>query len=363
MLPGVSPPPAHPLRDSSVERVAIVRLRVGIGDLVLTVPALRALRATRPDVRVTIVTWQEMNQVVERMRAYVDDLLPFPGYPGIPDRKPKGELIAPFFTLAKKQSFDLAIQMYGGRPAANEVTSMMGARRVGGFFTPGEWEADLTTHLPYPVRAPEVYRHLMLMEFLGADRGSDDLEFPLDARDEEKCNLLLRKHESAPRRYVVVHPGATATSRRWPPALFGRVADRLAAHGFDILVTGCRGEEALTSGVVTSMRTRAHDLCGQTSLGGFGAVISKAALLLCNDTGAAHVAAAVGTPTVTVFLSGDPRRWSGLDSETQRAVYADVPCRPCGLLDCPIDFRCARTLDPDAVGAEAEALLLQWTGP
>ena len=88
------------------------------------------------------------------------------------------------------------------------------------------------------------------------------------------------------------------------------------------------------------MRAPAIDLTGRTDVGGYAALLRHAALLVTNDTGAAHLAAAVDTPAVTVFLSGDPVRWAHRLPH-HRAAVVDVGCNPCGLLACPIDFRCA----------------------
>jgi ADP-heptose:LPS heptosyltransferase len=104
------------------------------------------------------------------------------------------------------------------------------------------------------------------------------------------------------------------------------------------------------------MRAGAVDLTGRTSLGGFAALLASAALLVGNDSGPAQLAAAVGCPAVTVFLAGDPARWSPPDPR-YRALTAGVPCQPCGHQVCPIDFRCALGLDPVRVAAEAGRLL------
>jgi ADP-heptose:LPS heptosyltransferase len=290
--------------DREPRSVAVVRLRTGLGDLLCSVPAMRALRARLPDAHIALITYPEMAAVVERQRPYVDELLAFPGWPGIPERPPRQDEIGPWLADMCARRFDLAIQAYGLRPEANEVADALGARRTAGFFAPGALpeRPDLTRFLPYPEHVHEVDRHLALMDLLGAPAQGRQLEFPLGPQDEaEAAGLDVRDA-------VVVHPGATSSSRRWPVERFAAVADALAADGHRIAVTGVPGEEAVTRGVVAAMRAPAQDLCGATSLGGFAALLRNAALLVSSDTGAAHLAAAVGTPAVVCFLSGDPVR-------------------------------------------------------
>jgi ADP-heptose:LPS heptosyltransferase len=348
--------PARPLADRGIRRILLVRLRVGLGDLLASVPALRALRAARPDLEVTLLTWAEMAPVVARMGTYVDELLDFPGWPGIPERPPRVEELPRFLAEVGRRRFDLAVQMYGGQPAANQVTERLGARRTAGFFTPGQWDPDLATHLPYPYREREVRRHLDLVEFLGVPPGGEDLEFPLWPQDLEEADALRRRHGLPPGGFACLHPGATAASRRWPPERFAAVADALAARGLAVVLVGVPGEEPVAAAVAAAMRTPAVDLTGQTSLGGFAGLLASAALLVGNDSGPAQLAAAVGCPAVTVFLAGDPVRWSPPDPR-YRPLAAGVPCQPCGHQVCPIDFRCALGLDPDRVASEAGRLL------
>jgi ADP-heptose:LPS heptosyltransferase len=101
------------------------------------------------------------------------------------------------------------------------------------------------------------------------------------------------------------------------------------------------------------MRARSTDLCGRTTLGGFAALLRGAALLVGNDSGPAHVAAAVGVPSVTVFLSGDPVRWAHPGAR-HRVARVQVECNPCPHLTCPIDHRCAARLTVADVLAEVE---------
>ena len=123
-----------------------------------------------------------------------------------------------------------------------------------------------------------------------------------------------------------------------------------------MVLVGVPGEEPVAAAVAAAMAARAVDLTGRTSLGGFAALLASAALLVGNDSGPAQLAAAVGCPAVTVFLAGDPARWSPPDLR-YRPLTAGVPCQPCGHQVCPIDFRCALDLAPGRVAAEAGRLI------
>ncbi len=351
-------PPSAPLADPAVRSVLIVRLRTGLGDLLASVPALRALRAARPDLHVALLTYPEMAGVVARQSRYVDEFLPFPGDPGIPERPaPDPEVTAAFVTAVRARGFDVAVQQYGALPAANRVTAALGARVTAGFVTPGAWPADLATHLPYPRFAHEIDRHLRLLAHLGVPPGPRDLEFPLDAADRAEADRVLTAGGLADRPFAVVHPGATAASRLWPVERFAAVADGLVARGLGVAVTGVPAERALVDGVLTRMRAPAVDLGGRTTLGGAAAVIARSAVVVSGDTGVVQLAVASGTPTVTAYLAGDAQRWRGADARRHRVVAVDVGCNPCGLQQCPIDFRCARLLTADRMLAEVDAVL------
>jgi ADP-heptose:LPS heptosyltransferase len=347
-----------PLADPAVRRVALVRLRVGLGDLLCSVPALRRLKEERPDVHVTMITWPEMADVVARTGG-VDELLPFPGADGIPERPVDPAGWAPFVAAARARRFDLALQVYGDRPAANRVTASLGARLVGG-FAPTGWappEEQRGLHLRYPLHLHEAERHLRLFEHLGLPAaGPPRMRFPVTSADEAEHAATLARLGLRPGGYAVLHPGASAPTRRWPVERFAAVGDALADDGLRIVVTGVPGERATVSALLHALRRPALDLTGATGLGGLAALLRDAAVLVGNDTGSAHLAAAVGAASVTVFLPGDPVRWAHAGPR-HRTVAADVPCAPCPHLECPIDFRCAASVRPDAVLAAARELV------
>jgi ADP-heptose:LPS heptosyltransferase len=289
------------LLDSEPRSIALVRLRVGLGDLLCTIPALRALRARLPSAHVALVTWPETAPVVARLPG-VDELLAFPGWPGIPEREPDAGAIPGWLDRVRGR-FDVAVAMYGANPAANAVAEAMGPRATAGFFLPGRTRVDLATHVPYPVHLHEIDRHLHLLGHLGAPPAGRELAFEVTPQEVAAAAAL-----APPRPYALLHPGATSASRRWPADRWAAVGDELHAAGLHVGVTGVRGEEPQVRAVRAAMRAPSADLCGSTDLGAFAALVRGAELLAGNDSGPVHLAAAVGTRSVAAFLSGDPVR-------------------------------------------------------
>jgi ADP-heptose:LPS heptosyltransferase len=201
-------------------------------------------------------------------------------------------------------------------------------------------------------------RNLRLVGLLGCPTGDRRLEFPLSTKDRAEAADLLRpvRRERGP--LVGLHTGARAPSRRWPPEYFAAVACYLAQRwAAQVVLTGGRDDAEQARAVARHLSTPLLDLVGQTSLGGLGAVIDACDLFISNDTGPAHVAVAVDTPSVTIFGPVDPVRWAPLDRARHPIARHPVACSPCGHAICPIDHRCLRGLRPATVIALADSLL------
>jgi ADP-heptose:LPS heptosyltransferase len=157
--------------------------------------------------------------------------------------------------------------------------------------------------------------------------------------------------------FACVHAGAQLPSRRWLPERFAAVADALAQRGLRIVLTGSAPEAALTRSVRSHMTQPALDLAGRTSVFELGALVERAELVVCNDTGLSHIAAALGTPSVVISSGADAERWAPLDSRRHRVIWRQVPCRPCAHRDCPYGHECARGVATADVIDAASALL------
>lgn len=335
-------------------RVAIFRA-LQLGDMLCALPALRALRAGLPDARITLVGLPWAAAFACRYPHLIDRFLPFPGAPGLPEGERPGDYAA-FLAAARAERFDLAIQMHGSGLLSNGVVRAMGARMTAGFHSPAAPRPDSGAFFAYP-DGNEIHRLLRLMELLGFPARGDQLEFPLGEEEEAEAAAIRRDRHLPHGRYLCIHPGGRAPARRWPPERFAAVGERLAAEGWPIVLTGAPWERSLTGEVAARMRYPAEDLAGSLSLGGMAALIGGARLLICNDTGVSHIAAALRVPSVVIFTGSSPERWAPLDRRRHRIVLHPVNCRPCGHHICPIGHPCAEGVEAEAVGREARGLL------
>ncbi|HET9646088.1 MAG TPA: glycosyltransferase family 9 protein, partial [Burkholderiaceae bacterium] len=189
------------------------------------------------------------------------------------------------------------------------------------------------------------------------------LELPLADADRSEIGRLWPFNRVRPNGYVCIHPGAQLRSRRWPVDRFAAVADGLAADGFTIVLTGTAGEAALGEQLRSSMKAPAVDFIGHTNLWTLAALIENARLLVCNDTGVSHIAAALGTPSVVVSMGSDVARWAPMDARRHRVLWHDLPCRPCAHESCPSAHECALAIHPQKVLSEARQHLSEQGEP
>lgn len=311
-----------PLRSLRPRRVAVVRALM-LGDLLCAVPLFRALRHGLPQAELTLVGLAWAREFRERFGAYLDDYLELPGFPGLPERQPDIAALPRFLADAQSREFDLVVQAHGSGESTNALAALLGGRRTAGFYRPGGYCPDPELFVAYPEQGPEPRRLLGLADALGLPSQPGGLEFPLTEADHAELDTFAEARGLAPDRYVCIHPGARLESRRWAPAGFAAVADGLVRKGFQVVLTGAESEGRLTERVADAMREPALDLAGRTTLGTLGALLAGARLLVCNDTGVSHLAAALGVRSVVVFGASDPARWAPEDRERHRVVTAD----------------------------------------
>ncbi len=332
-------------------RIGVFRALM-LGEMLCAVPALRAVKGAWPHAELTLIGLPWARELAQRL-SMVDRFIEFPGYPGLPETIADLGALPDFLRQMQDERFDVLLQMHGSGTITNPLVAACGARHAAGFIEPGGFAPEPALFAPWPQQGHEVERLLALVDHLGIPRCSSALEFPINDTDRiELASVWPGAYAGRP--YACVHAGAQLPSRRWPATRFAQVADELAGRGFTVVLTGTAGEAALASQVEQAMTQPAVNLAGKTSLWTLGALIERARLLVCNDTGVSHIAAALGTRSVVISSGSDVTRWAPPDTARHQVLWHLVPCRPCSFAQCPYDHPCAKGVTADIVIAAAE---------
>lgn len=337
------------------KKVALLRAS-RIGDFLCATPAFRALRMALPEAEIVMITLPMLRDLVLRSPNF-DCFAAFPGYPGIAEQLFEARKTAQFFQQMQAEQFDLAVQMQESGVNSNPFTLMLGARYTAGFIRQGDRAGLLDAALPLPQQGHEVQRMLALTTFLGVPAQGEQIEFPLWHEDFEAAHALLAE-DGAKQPLIGLHPSARDATRRWANKRFAAVGAELQRrHGGTVVILGEQEEREKAEEVAQQVGGHCLNLAGKTTLATLGALIAQLSVFVTNDTGPAHIAYALGTPTVTIVGGSDPQRYGNLQSGPYRLLTYEVPCRPCGYTVCPIEYICLEGVAVQSAVETAEEIM------
>ncbi|MEE6261329.1 glycosyltransferase family 9 protein [Plantactinospora sonchi] len=322
-----------------VERIAVLRANA-LGDFIFALPALDALRACYPAAELVLLgaPWHE--RLLRDRPGPVDRVLVVPPAPGIrtagPDEEP--DSMDRFLADARRERFDLAIQMHGGGANSNPLVTGLGARVTAGLRA--EDAPPLDRWLRYVYYQPEITRYLEVVSLVGASPTGLVPRLAVTDTDLAEARAVLGEPD---RPRAALHPGASDPRRRWPPERFAEVADHLTDQGYEVLVTGTPEERDVVERVVAAARLPLRPVVGELSLGGLIGCYRDCQVVVANDTGPVHVAAAIDTPTVGVFWVGNLINCAVPLRARHRPIASwTIHCPECGI-DCSRDIYPARS--------------------
>jgi lipopolysaccharide heptosyltransferase II len=344
----------------AARRILCVRLD-GMGDVLMTTPALRALRTSAAGRRMTLLT-SSTGATLAPLLHDVDDVIAYdaPWVKG--DRRGPAEDRTLIREIRERQ-FDAAViftvYSQSALPAAvlcylAEIPLRLAHCRENPYELLTTWVRDPERERPL---RHEVRRQLDLVAAVGArpDREALSVRIPERAFDEAAGELSRAGLSPFDGDLIVVHPGASAPSRRYRAEGFAEAARRLAAVGHRIVFTGSAGERELVERVARSVGGSAS-LAGHLSVEGLAALVSMASVLITNNTGPAHLAAAVGTPVVDLYALTNTQHTPWM--VPARVLYHDVPCRGCLQSVCPMEHHaCLELVSVESIVAAAVDLL------
>jgi lipopolysaccharide heptosyltransferase II len=355
----------------AVRNVLAVRLD-NLGDLLMTTPALAAIRHTLPAARITVLASPSGAAAAAHVPV-IDEVIAFdaawvkPPRPGDGEAQALGQLESRLVDELAERRFDAAIVFtvctQSALPAAllcrlAGIPLRLAHSRENPYGLLTDWvpESDVIGES----MRHEVARQLGLVAWVGLHPQDDRLLFRFGVEHVTRLRMRMAAVGLDPARpYFVVHPGASAASRRYPAERFGAAAEMVARDsGCQAVFTGDAGEHALIEQARGRMTQPSVSLAGRLELGELAALIAGAQLLVANNTGPVHIAAAVNTPVVDLYALTNPQHtpWK----VRSRVLNRDVPCRNCLKSVCPMGHHdCLRLVEP----AEVAQAALELMGP
>jgi lipopolysaccharide heptosyltransferase II len=346
---------------NQARHVLCVRLDAA-GDVLMTEPALRALATSVPGRRLTLLTSPSGREAAQLI-PYLGEIMVYeapwiksapPGASGAGDRA--------MIEHIRAQRFDAAViftvYTQSPLPAAlfctlADIPLRAAHCRENPYHLLTEWVREIEPE----VRRHEVRRQLDLVAALGSRIKNDRLSITIGPAAFRTVDHLLSGLIDPAKRWVVMHPGASAASRRYPIESFAAAAAQLVrASRCQILWTGSQEEAGLIAQAQHAMAERSHSLAGRLSFEELAGLIARAPLLVSNNTSTVHLASAVSTPVVDLYALTNPQHtpWR----VPCRVLFEDVPCRFCYKSVCPEGHhRCLAGVSPDAVASAVINLL------
>ncbi|OGW87005.1 MAG: lipopolysaccharide heptosyltransferase II [Omnitrophica bacterium RIFCSPHIGHO2_02_FULL_46_11] len=346
----------YPINRSAIKRILITRTD-RIGDLVLSTPIFPAIKKRYPESHVAVLVFQETEPIVQG-NPWIDQVIPYDKQ----GRHRSWWQTLLFGLKLRKENFDVAIHLHATN-RVNIISWLAGIPvRIGYHIQLGS-HGRLDSFLTHTIdekkwqgKKHEAEYNFDLLALIDVPKPEPlQLHFPLEVSSRETLKRILPERFN--QRYVVFHPSASCVSKRWSPERLASVADKLA-RDYEVLPVIIGEKEGVfhAAQMQEFMNEDALNLAGKLSLGMLGWLLKGARLLISNDSGPVHIAAAVGTPVVSIFGRNQPGlsaiRWRPL-SQNSSYLQKDVGCVECLAHNCQIDFKCLKELTVNDVLHEA----------
>jgi len=316
------------LMPTAYENILLIKPS-SLGDIVMALPALSALRRSFPQARISWLVRPEFAPLIEG-HPHLDEIILF-------DRKSLGKAwcrpaslreLASLICRLRRSRFDAVLDLQGLFRSASLAWLSGCKRRFGPIWRKELARYFYTTTIPPRLEWVHVIDYyLKLIEAMGATDLRVEFVLPEKPDAVTAARDLLSRHGVDPSHYAVIIPGSAQVSKCWPAERFAALADRLASdHGLSVVATGSRGEGPMIEQTRTLARHPIANLAGCTSLPELTEVLRMAKLVVSNDTGPGHIAAALGRPLVMMFSWSNPLR-VGPYRRPECIVARDMPSR------------------------------------
>lgn len=314
----------------NINKIAVLRANA-LGDFIVTLPALKAIRSTYPDAEIVLLGKPWHKEFLIEGRTPVDRVIVVPVKKGIRTEVNKNEdenEINQFLHQMRKERFDIVFNFQGNGVSANPFIKQFDAKITAGLSSEKAEKLDFS--LDYYYYHSEVIRYLEVAKLLGATIPGLEPEINVLPQDEQEIDEFMSVLHKP---YIVLHPVAVDIRRMWPLENYAKLAYELKQKNLEVVFTGAEEDKQAVDTIIDNMNYKAINACGNFSLGGLAALLSHASLMIAADTGPLHLGRAVNTPTIGFYWAPNLINWGPVTRAIHRPLISwNMACPICGIV-------------------------------
>jgi len=347
------PPVVTKIEPQSVSSIVVIRTD-RIGDVIVSLPAIKALKDMYPKSRIAVVLRPE-NMPILKGISWIDELIPYEG-------------LVRTAKILREKDFYMAVDLLMDYSLRSAILAFLSKAKItAGFDIEGRGRLFNLALIPAADKRRMGERILGLVRLLGRISGidADNIRYlspriPIPEQDRRLVDEFLQKNGIGPNDIILgIHPGGRYPSQRWMPERFAELADKVSRrYGARPVIIGSPEEKELMEGIASTMKIKPLLISGFT-LDKLASVIARMKILVCNNSGPLHIAAALGIQTLSTMGPTDPDLWQP-DGEGHIVIRHGLPCAPCNYGTCKI-HECMRSITVDEMERAAD-ILMKGTG-
>ncbi len=324
---------------AEIRKILVIKMSA-VGDVILSVPSLRALKVRYPKAKLSVLVGRKSRKIL-RNCPYVDDVITYDEPAG---RRKLTSILRTGRALSR-EDFDMTVDLQNNRKS-HWLAYLSGARVRAGHGN-GKWSfllnravADSKTALP-PLE--HQFRVLKLVDVEAIDKR---LELWASPEDERSVGRFLDSQwVSSSQVLVGVNPGSSLRwpTKQWPVENFAKLCDELAKRNIRVVLTGSADDAPIAEDLLSRTRNKPINAVGRTSISELVALVKRCHAFVSSDSAPMHVAASADIPLVALFGPTDPKRHL-VPPSRHEVFWKEVPCAPCYLNDCPVGHVCMKKI-------------------
>ena len=320
------------------KKILVIKLSA-LGDVILSIPSLRALRKKYPEAWISVLVGRKSRKIV-RNCPYVNDVIVY--------EEPRRHRLWSLWKMAQllaQEDFDIAVDLQNNR-ASHFLSFFCGAYLRAGHGN-GKWSFFLNRKTKGDfVSLPPLEHQFEVLKLIGVPAAEKQLELWTEKKEDAAVESFLRSQWVSPSQILVgINPGSSLRwpTKQWPVENFAKLCDELARRNIRVVITGSKEEGGVAEELFGLTRNKPVNAVGATSITELVALVRRCQVFVSSDSAPMHIASAVGVPLLAIFGPTDPKRHL-VPPERYQVFWKEIQCAPCYLRTCPIGHICMKKI-------------------